>query len=110
MKIERKKGIDKIKITHNSKLFWIILLLLLLLLILIFIFIKAGEKKNEIEKECLDPSDCVPATCCHPSSCTSISKKPICNGTLCSQDCESILDCGNAYCGCINGKCDVIKK
>ena len=59
-------------------------------------------------KECLIDSECVPSSCCHASSCVPISKKPACDKILCSMECSSILDCGNAFCSCVNNKCEVV--
>lgn len=58
--------------------------------------------------ECLENDDCVPATCCHPSECVASEKAPSCEGIMCTMVCQSILDCGQGYCACKQGKCETI--
>ena len=50
--------------------------------------------------------DCVPAECCHPTSCINRSDKGVCT-LLCTNVCEGPIDCGAGRCGCVNGKCNV---
>jgi hypothetical protein len=57
--------------------------------------------------ECMRDADCVPAECCHASSCTALAAKRPCN-LLCTASCEGPLDCGAGSCGCVNGKCSVV--
>ena len=52
--------------------------------------------------------DCVPAQCCHPSSCVNFDYAPDCTNTVCTMSCEGPIDCGAGSCGCVNGKCEVI--
>lgn len=70
--------------------------------------------------KCLKPSlscnatcqyidDCVPAECCHPSSCINRAYKGVCN-LACTESCEGPLDCGAGSCGCISGRCVVVPK
>ncbi|MFH1229051.1 MAG: hypothetical protein V1678_01330 [Candidatus Aenigmatarchaeota archaeon] len=56
---------------------------------------------------CQSDSDCVPAQCCHPSSCINNAYKGVCN-LACTASCEGPLDCGAGTCGCVSGRCDVI--
>lgn len=58
---------------------------------------------------CENDSDCVSATCCHPSSCINKAYKGVCN-ELCTNVCEGPLDCEAGSCGCVNYKCTVIPK
>ena len=114
MKIERKKEIDVIRISHNKKLFWIIIALIILLIVLIY-FIAKNNKINDTGagnniNECKSDSDCFAASCCHADSCVPANKKPDCSGIFCSMDCESVLDCGAGHCSCINGKCNVVSE
>lgn len=138
LKIERKKGIDGIRIVHNWKLLIVIIALILVLLgILIYFSAKANskqdniknnniimiilqnlftkddskqdsEKDNDIAKECIADTDCVAASCCHADSCVGVEKKPDCKGIFCSMSCDGPLDCGAGHCGCVNGKCSII--
>ena len=57
--------------------------------------------------ECSSDTDCIPAECCHPSSCTALVTKRVCT-LLCTASCEGPLDCGAGRCGCVNGTCSVI--
>ena len=57
--------------------------------------------------ECVADSDCVPATCCHPTSCVSADKAPLCGDVMCTMDCQpGTMDCGQGYCYCDSGKCN----
>ncbi len=61
---------------------------------------------GQLFNECSSDSDCVPASCCHPTSCVSASNAPICNKIACTMDCKpATLDCGQGKCLCSNGKC-----
>jgi len=55
---------------------------------------------------CTTDDDCVPAQCCHPTSCINRASKGVCN-LLCTQNCQGPLDCGAGSCGCVNGRCSV---
>jgi hypothetical protein len=67
-----------------------------------------GEENNET---CKLDSDCVPASCCHPSSCTTKDKAPECKKILCTQVCApNSFDCGQGSCACVNNKCEAIFK
>jgi hypothetical protein len=54
---------------------------------------------------CKTDSDCVPASCCHPTECVAKSTAPTCEGTMCTKECRAgTLDCGGS-CLCQNGTC-----
>ncbi|MBW2984864.1 hypothetical protein KY361_07110 [Candidatus Woesearchaeota archaeon] len=58
---------------------------------------------------CTVDADCVPATCCHPSSCVPKSQAPDCEGLMCSMECApGTMDCGQGRCMCIEGKCEAV--
>ena len=57
---------------------------------------------------CTTDADCVPAQCCHLTSCISQAAKPVCTDIMCTMSCEGSLDCGAGSCGCTNGRCSVI--
>jgi hypothetical protein len=57
--------------------------------------------------ECSSDPDCIPAECCHPSSCIPGPRKTPCT-LMCTMSCEGPLDCGVGSCGCVNGTCSVI--
>lgn len=69
-----------------------------------------GECGNSVNNSdfCSVNSDCVPSSCCHPKSCVNKNSAPNCSGIACTMMCElGTLDCGQASCGCVNGKCQV---
>jgi len=139
MKIQRRRGIGKIKIHHNKKLFWIIIGLIILLVIIIcnintkkqyYVlennecvkiyeypdkitfshYVKLEDCVRMIIGKCNVDSDCVPASCCHAESCVAVNEAPNCSGIFCSQVCSSPLDCNAGYCGCVKGNCEVIER
>jgi len=56
-------------------------------------------------EECTTSADCVPASCCHATSCVTKSRAPACEGMMCTLECQfGTLDCGGS-CGCVQGKC-----
>lgn len=57
---------------------------------------------------CTKDSQCVPAQCCHPTSCINVLYKPSCSKVACTMECSGPLDCGAGHCGCVKGKCQVI--
>ncbi|HMJ10590.1 MAG TPA: hypothetical protein VK524_04240 [Polyangiaceae bacterium] len=65
----------------------------------------APEASDPAKSACSKDEDCVPAACCHPSSCVSRSRAPDCKAALCTMECRSgTLDCGGS-CLCQNGQC-----
>ncbi len=56
---------------------------------------------------CTSDSECVPAQCCHPTSCINYRYKGPCT-ELCTLGCSGPLDCGAGHCGCVDGRCQVI--
>lgn len=77
-------------------------------------FIGKGNKipnnnnNNNNPGECRNDKDCSPVCGCHPNSCVLVNTKPDCKEMLCSMECSGPLDCGAGYCGCVNGKCNVV--
>lgn len=100
MKFIRNKDIGKIKISHNKKLFWIIIILIIALIVLVWSILQNAEKV-----------DCVPAICCHPIECVSIEEAPDCSGVVCSAECKpGSLDCGQGSCEFVEGECVAVIK
>lgn len=90
------------------KKWWIIGLVVVLILV-VFAFIIFNKKENSLVNECVKNSDCIPDSCCHAKSCTSINNEPNCSGAFCTMDCRpGTLDCRQGSCGCVNGKCSVM--
>ena len=56
---------------------------------------------------CTIDDDCIPAQCCHPTSCINKAEKGVCN-VMCTMSCEGPIDCGDGHCGCVSGKCGVV--
>ena len=57
------------------------------------------------QTECSTDSDCIPAQCCHPTTCKAGKEQPECAAVLCSTECKpGTLDCGGS-CTCESGKC-----
>lgn len=78
------------------------------ILIIILILISGCEQGL---KECELDSDCVPASCCHPTDCVSKENKPDCEGIFCTMECkDGTLDCGQGSCKCLDNKCGVAFK
>lgn len=50
---------------------------------------------------CTTDADCVPAECCHPTSCVAAASKQDCSATMCTMECRSgTMDCfGGCLCG-----------
>lgn len=57
---------------------------------------------------CKTDAECVPATCCHPTSVVNQKYAPDCAAIACDMSCQVPLDCGGAKIACQNNKC-VIK-
>jgi hypothetical protein len=58
-------------------------------------------------QDCATEDDCVPAECCHPTSCINKSGKEVCT-VFCTMSCEGPIDCGSGRCGCVDGTCSVV--
>ncbi|MBT3303883.1 hypothetical protein HN592_00685 [Candidatus Woesearchaeota archaeon] len=63
-------------------------------------------------KECETSEDCIPASCCHASTCTTLTNAPSdCAFTFCSQECvPNTLDCNQGGCQCIKNRCLAVLK
>ncbi|MFA7707365.1 MAG: hypothetical protein WCX73_00275 [Candidatus Pacearchaeota archaeon] len=106
MKIIRKKEIKKMRVTHNSKLLWIILILIIALIAIIcFIVQNNKEKWKEID---VGVKNCVPASCCHATECVLTEQAPDCKNMVCSAVCSGPLDCGAGSCEFIDNKCVIV--
>ena len=57
---------------------------------------------------CTVDADCVPAQCCHPTSCTNKAAITRACNLMCTTGCTGPLDCGAGSCGCTNGRCSVV--
>jgi|GEM_PF-3120800 len=57
---------------------------------------------------CAVDADCVPASCCHASTCAPVGEKPDCAAVSCTMDCQpNTMDCGGR-CACEAGSCKAI--
>jgi hypothetical protein len=58
---------------------------------------------------CQTDADCVPAQCCHPTSCVVASAAPDCSDMACTEDCQGgTMDCGQGHCACQDGTCAAV--
>lgn len=118
MKIKREKEINKIRIEHNKKLLWAILVLIVILIFLIIYIREEINKKNNKGDgfECSVDSDCVKQslTCCPCNSggkeaCVSMENLTKITKELASCPdnlmCAFIYNCKIKSCKCDNGKC-----
>lgn len=86
------------------------LIIFIVFLFLIFLSIYNSSEESPVSSyACISDSDCVPADCCHSTSCISASEAPSCDGVYCTQECRpGTLDCGQGFCSCIKGECKAI--
>jgi len=83
---------------------FVIIALLLAVSVGVVLFVSNGSP--DIEVECQKNSDCVPADCCHATSCVAVGDAPSCDGVFCTEICSpGSLDCGQGSCGCVQGRC-----
>ena len=77
----------------------------------------AGEAEAEAEAEaedgggkaCVSDADCVPAECCHPTSCVPANMAPDCSDVACTEECRGgTMDCGQGHCACQDGQCTAV--
>ncbi len=53
--------------------------------------------------------ECVPAACCHSTSCVPADKAPDCSDLFCTQECvPGTLDCQQGSCQTVNEKCEAV--
>ncbi len=120
MKIERKRGIKRVRIIHNRKLLWIIIVLIVIFIGLIYFIVQnKNQEKNPkplLDKECEKDSDCIKVQtgCCScdmggEEKCVSISQKEKYNELLrkCGQRtvCIAMYACNIQSCRCVDNKC-----
>ena len=61
------------------------------------------------EKVCSVDTDCVQATCCHPTAAVLKEAGPDCAGQMCTMDCvPDTIDCGQGEIKCLEGSCEVV--
>ena len=83
----------------------IIFIIVFLTGLICFSLIRVYKIENK-QNECQTNEDCVPASCCHSTSCTSKVNAPNCSGISCTLSCEpETLDCQQGKCICIKNKC-----
>ncbi len=88
----------------KKKLVWIA--------IVIIIFV-AGffliTSQHDSHKNLNNETKCVPASCCHSTSCVPENEAPDCRRLSCTMDCvPHTLDCGQGSCKYIKGKCEAV--
>jgi hypothetical protein len=66
---------------------------------------QSGRIIVDPSESCIADPDCVPAQCCHATSCVNKANAPKCEGVACTLDCRGgTMDCSGG-CGCMNHKC-----
>lgn len=56
--------------------------------------------------ECKADADCVPAACCHATSCVPVAEAPDCKAVACTAECRpGTLDCGGKCVCTADGQC-----
>lgn len=56
-------------------------------------------------EECQNDRDCVPATSCHASACTSAARRGKAADEPCTMECRGgTVDCGYNHCACVKGR------
>ncbi len=56
--------------------------------------------------ECKADADCVPAGCCHATSCVPVAEAPDCKEVACTAECRpGTLDCGGRCVCTADGQC-----
>ena len=88
-----------------------IIVMIILLAMGVYFFDRFIDSEVDESLECRVDAECVPASCCHASSCVSAQKKPNCSGIYCTQECApGTLDCGQGNCRCVKNKCETVFK
>ncbi|PRQ06783.1 hypothetical protein [Enhygromyxa salina] len=65
-----------------------------------------GKDGGQDGLACSADVDCVPAQCCHPTTCVPASEAPDCSDIACTEECQGgTMDCGQGHCGCQDGAC-----
>ncbi|MDQ3035140.1 MAG: hypothetical protein M3Y87_22225 [Myxococcota bacterium] len=66
------------------------------------------ERRGEVvigTDPCTSDADCVPAACCHASTCVAAANAPSCGDAMCTMECRlGTIDCGGG-CLCQDGRC-----
>ena len=84
-----------------------VIIAILLIFGIVFVLIISG-RNAKAEVECQTDADCVPKECCHPTSCIAKDKSQGCSIAVCTAECApETLDCGQASCVCVSGRCGV---
>jgi len=85
------------------------------LFLVVLVLMVSGCTQTEIpitgtnELTCSADTDCVPAECCHPTSCVNKDYKANCDGIACTLNCEpNTLNCGQGECKCVDNKCKAV--
>lgn len=69
---------------------------------------EASVEVGAFDSGCSSDEDCVPAQCCHPTSCVTAKEAPDCSGKMCTTVCmPNTMDCGQGKCVCRSSRCVV---
>ncbi len=87
----------------------IYIMLVILIAALAFAVFQRGNPTEAPKGECFEDTDCVPATCCHPTEAVNKEFRPNCSNVFCTEECQpNTLDCGQGKIKCIKNKCEVL--
>ena len=90
---------------NKKGLVGIIIILGVLLVVGFFWFVGEYNKNGVVSEN----EGCVPASCCHSTTCVPASEAPNCRGVFCTMNCKpDTLDCGQGSCEIIDEKCGVV--
>lgn len=68
-----------------------------------------SDSDSFLDTDANSDEECVPARCCHPSSCVGKANEPDCGGVDCDASCEpGTLDCGQGFCDFVGGECTAV--
>ncbi len=69
--------------------------------------VETGDKVDEPIQPIT--TECVPAECCHATSCVLKENMPDCGMTMCTMDCRpGTMDCGQGHCELQEDECVVV--
>ncbi len=80
------------------------------LFLIVFLFVLTACVPTIPDKKyCVADTDCVPATCCHPSDAVNRVVAPNCKMIDCSMECShGTIDCGQGEIKCVNNECKAV--
>ena len=79
------------------------------LLLIGFLLTSCTQEQPLNNKACNLDRDCVPATCCHPTTAVNTESAPACSGIMCTDECvPATIDCGQGEIKCVHNACTAV--